>query len=158
MGLLHNTLAQITLDHPQVNMHWIDCMENIFTVQDSCACPKKQSVLWIHCIAYIFFIIQDFWATCGCPEKQSGHELIHCIEYILLSTRSFEQLALALKIFTVLKHFLSFRNFEQLSLALKFFKPWGAAAPPPASCVNARCCLKLMGLAFKYVVEINSTS
>jgi len=65
------------------------------------------------------------------------HELIHCIEYIFLSIRSFEQLALALKFFTVLKHFLSFRNFEQLSLALKtefalkFFKPLEAAAPPP---------------------------
>ena len=81
---------------------------------------------------------------------------------IFLSIRSFEQLALALKFFTVLKYFLSFRNFEQLALALKtefalkFFKPWAAAALP-ASYVNACYCLKIMGLAFKYVVEINST-
>jgi len=82
------------------------------------------------------------------------HELIHCIEYIFSSIRSFEQLALDLKFFTVLKYFVSFRIFEQLSLALKtefalkFFKPWGAAALP-ASYVNACYCLKIMGLAFK---------
>ena len=61
-----------------------------------CACPEKRSVPWIHCIEYIFFIIQDFWAlalrnrvvlkfltvlktiliiqdfwaTCACSEKQ----------------------------------------------------------------------------------------
>jgi len=38
-----------------------------------CACPEKQNVPWIHCIEYIFFIIQDFWATCACPESfQAG--------------------------------------------------------------------------------------
>ena len=46
-----------------------------FSIQDfwaTCACPEKQSVPWIHCIEYIFFIIQDFRATCACLEK---HEL-----------------------------------------------------------------------------------
>jgi len=50
-----------------------------------------------HCIEYLFFIIQDFWATCACPEKNR----------------------VAQKIFTVLEYILSFRIFEQLSLALK---------------------------------------
>jgi len=28
----------------------------------------------------VFFIIQDFWATCACPEKQSCPGIFHCIE------------------------------------------------------------------------------
>jgi len=32
--------------------------------------PWKQSLSWIHCSEYIFFIIQDFWATCACPENR----------------------------------------------------------------------------------------
>ena len=82
------------------------CVEIHFIFQDfweTCACPEKQSVFWIHCIEYIFFIIhnceqlalalknrvcpeifhcikifftfQDFWGTCACPEN------FHCIEY-----------------------------------------------------------------------------
>ena len=54
------------------------------------------------CIEYIFFIIQDFLATCACPEK-----------------------TVALKIFTVMNiYFLSFKIFEQLALALKTELPW----------------------------------
>jgi len=30
-------------------------------------------------------MIQDFWATCTCPEKQSV-SWIHCIDYIFLSS------------------------------------------------------------------------
>jgi len=44
---------------------------------------------------------------------------IHCIEYVFFIIQTFEQLALALKIFTPLKYFLSFRIFEELALALK---------------------------------------
>jgi len=69
--------------------------------------------------------------------------MFHCIEYVFLSFRIFEQLALslesrvALEFLTVLKYFLSFRSFEQLALALKtefalkVFKPGGEAAPDP---------------------------
>jgi len=47
----------------------------------TCACPEKQIFPGIfHCIE-IFFIIQDYWATCACPEKQSCPEIFHCIEY-----------------------------------------------------------------------------
>ena len=90
----------------------------------TCPCPEKQSVPWIHCIEYIFFIIQGFWATCVCLKKQSCPDIFHCIE-IFFSFRIFEQLALALKntscpeIFHCIEIFLSFRIFEQLSLALK---------------------------------------
>ena len=84
-----------------------------FTIQDcwaTCACPEKQSVPWIHCIEYIFFIVQDFWATCACPE------IFHCIEI-----------------------FFSFRIFERLSLTLKFFKQ-GAVALPPCTPVPENIC------------------
>ena len=47
-----------------------------FYIKDSwvtSACPEKLSVPWIHCIEYIFFIIQEFWATCAFPENfQAG--------------------------------------------------------------------------------------
>jgi len=78
--------------------------------------PWKTVCLEIfHCIEYTFYI-QDFWATCACPEDR-----------------------VALEFFTVFNYFLSFKIFEQLALALKtefalkFFKPGGAAAPldPP---------------------------
>ena len=32
--------------------------------------PWKQSLPWINCIEYTCFIIQDFWATCACPENR----------------------------------------------------------------------------------------
>ena len=53
------------------NFHSI---EYSFYIQDfwaTCACPEKQSVPWIHRIEYIFFIIQNFEQTCACPEKQN---------------------------------------------------------------------------------------
>ena len=43
---------------------WIYCTKNIFTL------PWKQSLPWIKCIEYAFFIIQDFWTTCACPENR----------------------------------------------------------------------------------------
>ena len=57
-----------------------------------------------------FFIIQDFWATCACPE------IFHCIEI-----------------------FFSFRIFERLSLTLKFFKQ-GAVALPPCTPIPENIC------------------
>jgi len=61
----------------------------------TCACPENRVCPKnLHCIE-IFFIFQDFWATCACPEKQSAW--IHCIEYIFFVIQNFEQLALALK-------------------------------------------------------------
>ena len=113
----------------------------IRSFEQLCACPEKQScpkltVLNIfftfrifelpvlslknrvcpeifHCIE-ISFIIQDFWATCACPENR-----------------------VALEFFTVLKYLLSFGIFEQIVLALKtefalkFFKPGEGGRPAP---------------------------
>ena len=71
---------------------------------ETCACPEKQSVPWIHCVEdrpiffiiqnfeqlplavknrvcpkifyciEIFFIMQDFWASCACPENRACPE------------------------------------------------------------------------------------
>ena len=117
----------------------------------TCTCPEKQSVPWIHCIECIFlsfrifeqltlalktefvlkslywmyiFIIQDFWATCACPEKQSCPEIFNCIEiYVIIqdfwATWACPENKVFLE-FTVLNiYFLSFRIFEQLTLVLK---------------------------------------
>jgi len=76
-----------------------------------------------HCIEYIF-TIQDFWATCACPENRVCPEFT-VLKMYFLSFRIFEQLALALKntscpdIFHCIEIFLLFRIFEQLALAVK---------------------------------------
>ena len=53
-------------------------------------CPEN-----FHCIEYTFYI-QDFWATCACPERQSVLKFFIVLN-ILFTFRIFEQLALALK-------------------------------------------------------------
>jgi len=58
-----------------------------------------------HCIEHVFFIIQDFLATCACPEKQSCPGIFHCSE-IYFTIQDFEQLAVALKNRVVLKIFI----------------------------------------------------
>ena len=121
-----------------------------FRIFEQLASALKNNVSWINWIKSIFFTIQDFWASCACPENRvalifftvliwfyhSGFlnklrlpwkqslPWINCIQYTFLSFRIFEQLALSLKFFTVLKYFLSFRIFEQLALALKTELPW----------------------------------
>ena len=56
-------------------------IEYIFYIQDfwaTCACPEKQSVPWV------IFIIQNFWATCACPKKQSCPENFYSIEIFFI--------------------------------------------------------------------------
>jgi len=61
-----------------------------------------------HCIEKCF-TVHDFRATCACPEN------FHCIEYTCY-IQNFLQLALALKIFTVLNILFTFRIFYNLRL------------------------------------------
>jgi len=84
---LHTTLTQITRSTPK---YWIHCIENFFRLFEQLALALKNRVCPEFTLLNILFYIQDFWATCACPE-----------------------------IFTVFKYFLSFRIFEQLALALK---------------------------------------
>ena len=61
----------------------------------TCACSENRVFPEnFHCIEYSFYI-QDFWAT-SFPEKQSV-PWINCIEYIFFIIQNFEQPALALK-------------------------------------------------------------
>ena len=54
------------------SLHW-----NIlsFRILSTLSLPWKQRLPWIHCIEYILFIIQDFWATCACPENRVCTEI-----------------------------------------------------------------------------------
>jgi len=98
-----------------------------------------------HSVEYIFFIIQDFWATCACPEKQILPWNFPRYWTYLSHSGFLSSFRLALKnrvvpkFFTVLKYFSSFRIFEQVALSLKtefslkFFIPGGRQRhqPPP---------------------------
>jgi len=63
-----------------------------FIIQDfwaSSACTEKQSCPEnFPCTEYTFYI-QDFWATCACPEKQSCPGIVHCIENVFLIIQDF---------------------------------------------------------------------
>jgi len=90
-----------------------------YKIFEQLSCPGKKSCPeTFHCVE-IFFIFQDFWATCACPKKQSV-PWVHCIEYIFLIFRILNNMRLpwktefALKFFTALKYLLSFRIFEEL--------------------------------------------
>jgi len=61
------------------------------------ACLEQQRVPWIHCTKYVFFIIQDFLATCACPENRVSPETFHSIEYIFYQSGFLSNFALALK-------------------------------------------------------------
>ena len=57
--------------------------------------PWKQSLPWIHCIEYIFFIIQDFWATFVCPEIfQDGGAAAPPPRTPMILTNRFEKVAM----------------------------------------------------------------
>ena len=69
-----------------------------------------------HCIEYTFYI-QDFWATCACPENRVALEFLTVLKY-LLSFGIFKQIVLVLK----------------TEFTLKIFKPGGRPPRrPPAS-------------------------
>jgi len=58
---------------------------------------KTEGALKFFAAFDIFFIVQEFWVTCACPEKQRVPWNFSLYLIYLLSFRSFEQLALALK-------------------------------------------------------------
>ena len=74
---LITTLVQITnytspnyTDHPQMNTHCIEIFLPFTIFEQLVLALKKLSCPEIfHCIEYTFYI-QDFWATCACPENR----------------------------------------------------------------------------------------
>ena len=78
---------------------------------------------WIHCVENIF-TVQDFWAIWACMKNRFPVNF-HCIEYISCHSGFLSNSALvlktefALKIFTVLNICFAFRIFEPFVFALK---------------------------------------
>ena len=100
---------------------------------------KTDGALKCFTVLNIFFIIQDFWATCACPEKQSVRWNFS-LDWIYFTFRIFVQLALALK----------------TEFALKIFKPgvW-----PPSPTTRFVClCIRLLTLGTLWdVLWVNAT-
>ena len=90
------------------------CIEIFFIIQDFWAtsvCPEKQSMSRIFSLYRIcIFIIQDFRATSAYPEKQSCPENFHCMEYTFY-IQNFWATALALKNRVALDFFTVFKYF-----------------------------------------------
>jgi len=100
---------------------WIHCIECIFFIIqnfDQLALgPKNRLCPIIFPCIEIFFIFQDFWPTCACPEKQSV-PWIYFIEYIFLSFRILNNLRLPWNVSLYLIYVLQFRMLSNLCL------PW----------------------------------
>ena len=96
-------------------------IHTFFVIQDfwaTCACPENFRCNEILCI------IQDFWATCAWPNKESCPGIFRCIETLFAIQDFWATCACpenrVCPEFTVLKvYFLAFRIFERLALALK---------------------------------------
>jgi len=67
----------------RVALEFFTCIGRIFIIQDfwaTCACPENRVCPEnVHCIEYTFYI-QKLWAICACPEKTKGAlNLSYCI-------------------------------------------------------------------------------
>jgi len=96
-----------------------------FRIFEQLALALKNSVSWIHCNEYIFFIIQNFeqlalaWKTEFALKFFTVLNLYFLLFKILQNLRLPWKTEFALKIFTVFNLFFTFRIFEQLAFALK---------------------------------------
>ena len=119
-----------------LNMYFLS-----FRILNNLCLPWKQSFPWNFSLYWIcIFYHSEFWATCACPEKQSV-PWIHCIDYIFFIIQNFEQPALTLKnkvcpeIFHCIEIFFIFQNFwatwacPENRVCPDFFKRGGR--PPP---------------------------
>ena len=94
--------------------------------------PWKTELPWKFSLYWAYFYIQDFWATCACPENRVSPESFHCIEYIFYHSGFLSNFVLALKnrvvleFFTILNILFTFRNFQQRACACpeKERVPW----------------------------------
>jgi len=141
---LHTTPAQITRITPEwiYTEYTVLKIFSLFRIFEQLALAMKNSVPWIHCTEYIFFMIQDFWATCACPQKQSV-PWIQWIENIFFTiqvfwaTCAFPENRVCPE-FTVLNIYLYHSAFSRnLRLPWKQSLPWNSSSqggcrnPPP---------------------------
>ena len=68
-----------------MNIHWIYCIENIFTVQDflaTCACLQKQSFTSIFSLYWMYFLPFKLLSNSALTLKNRVcPEIFHCIQY-----------------------------------------------------------------------------
>ena len=72
-GFLNNLRLPWKTEGALNSLYWMCFL--LFRIFEQLALALK-----IFAVLNIFFIIQDFWATCACPEKQSCHGIFHCAE------------------------------------------------------------------------------
>ena len=116
---------------PQVDIHCIKFFHRSRFLCNLRLPWKNRVALKFSTVLNILFIIQDFWATCACPENRVCSGMFHCrlLNMYFLSFRIVEQLALALKnrvalqIFTAFSTLVTFRIFNNLRL------PWKQSLP-----------------------------
>jgi len=98
------------------SLYWNIFYHSVF-LSNSRLSWKTEGALKIFTILNIYFIMQDFWATRACREKQSCPVNFHCSEYTVLFTfRIFNNLRLRwkqfpLKFFTVLNILFTIQDF-----------------------------------------------
>ena len=108
------------------------CIEYTFYIKDfeQLALALKNRVSLKYSTVWNIFLHSKFWASCACPEKQSGPGIFTVLNMYFLSLRILEQLALALKSrgcpkFTVLNMYFLFSGFlSKLHLPWKTELPW----------------------------------
>jgi len=84
---------------PQVDIHCIKFFHRSRFLSNLRLPWKNRVALKFFTVLNILFIIQDFWATCACPENRVCSGMFHCrlLNMYFLAFRIIEQLALALK-------------------------------------------------------------
>jgi len=92
------------------------CIEYSFTFRifEQLVLALKNSVPWIHCIEYIFFIIQNFEQPALALKNRICPEIFHCIE-----------------IFFMFQDFWATCACPENRVCPEFFKPGGGRPPPP---------------------------
>jgi len=125
----------------RVALEFFTVLNILFTFRSfeqlACACPEKQRVPWIHNTDYIFFIIQDFWATCAFPQKRSCHGIFHCIEIFFIiqdfwATCACPEKQSCLEMFRCMEYTFYIQNFWAICMRL----PWKTELPWYFHCIK----------------------
>ena len=108
-------------DGPSLIFSHSDFWTTFLPCKTALPCPVKHEIF--HCVE-IFFIFQDFWATCGLPWKtECALNSLYWI-YIFLIIQNFEQLAHALKNRVSLKFFTALKYFYLSGFLRNLRLPW----------------------------------
>ena len=109
-----------------------------FRIFEQLALALKNSVPWIHCTEYIFFMIRDFWTAYACPDKQSSTEIFHCIE-----------------VFFIIQDFWATCAWPENRVCPEIFQAGGAVSSPVARFGGAKYIFRGTRIFFYYIFETN---